>query len=68
MKYPNDFINKVIQGDCLEIMKHIPDKSIDIAITSPPYNYGISNWPVRGKWTQRHLSFVASVLLYTIFQ
>jgi len=24
------FINKVIQGDCLEVMKDIPDKSIDM--------------------------------------
>ena len=30
-------INQVIQGDCLEVMKRIPDKSIDMAITSPPY-------------------------------
>ena len=30
-------INKVIQGDCLEVMKTIPDKSIDCIITSPPY-------------------------------
>ena len=26
------------KGDCLEIMKEMPDKSIDIAFTSPPYN------------------------------
>ncbi len=30
--------NKVIQGDCLEIMKDIPDKSIDMVLTSPPYD------------------------------
>lgn len=30
-------INKVIQGDCLEIMKEIPDKSIDMVLTDPPY-------------------------------
>lgn len=28
------------QGDCLEIMKNIPDDSIDCIITSPPYNIG----------------------------
>jgi site-specific DNA-methyltransferase (adenine-specific) len=28
-------------GDCLEIMKTIPDKSIDLVVTSPPYNCGI---------------------------
>jgi site-specific DNA-methyltransferase (adenine-specific) len=37
MKYPEDFINKVICGDCLEVMKDIPDKSIDLVITDPPY-------------------------------
>ena len=26
------------QGDCFELMKHIPDKSIDVVFTSPPYN------------------------------
>ena len=26
------------QGDCLEIMKDIPDNSIDLTVTSPPYD------------------------------
>ena len=26
------------QGDCLELMKNIPNDSIDCNITSPPYN------------------------------
>ena len=25
------------QGDCLELMKDIPDKSIDLILTDPPY-------------------------------
>ena len=25
------------QGDCLELMKDIPDKSIDLVVTDPPY-------------------------------
>ncbi len=29
-------INKIIHGDCLEIMKHIPDHKV-ITITDPPY-------------------------------
>lgn len=28
------------QGDCLELMKDIPNNSIDLIITSPPYNIG----------------------------
>ena len=38
MNYPDDFINKIICGDCLEVMKDIPDNSIDLVVTSPPYN------------------------------
>ena len=30
------FINKVIQGDCLEVMKDIPDNSVDSIVTDPP--------------------------------
>lgn len=29
--------NKIYLGDCLEIMKDIPDNSVDIIITDPPY-------------------------------
>ena len=32
------YLNKIICGDCLEIMKEIPDESIDLTITSPPYD------------------------------
>jgi len=31
-------INQVIQGDCLEVMKTMEDKSIDMVLTSPPYD------------------------------
>ena len=33
-----DFLNKIICGDCLEVMKKLPDKSVDLVVTSPPYN------------------------------
>ena len=31
------FVNKVVLGDCMEIMKGIPDNSVDFVITDPPY-------------------------------
>lgn len=34
----NAFLNKIICGDVLEVMRSIPDGSIDIVVTSPPYN------------------------------
>ena len=37
----SNFINTIIQGDCIEVMKEIPDNSIDLVVTSPPYNIGI---------------------------
>src|SRR3990167_51701 len=37
MNFPEDFINKVINGDCLEIMKQMPDKCVDLVLTDPPY-------------------------------
>lgn len=50
------YLNKIINGDCLEIMKKMPDKSIDIIITSPPYNLlnstgnGLKKNTTCGKW------------------
>ena len=37
MNHPNDFINKIICGDCLEVMKQMPDKCVDLVVTDPPY-------------------------------
>ena len=37
------------QGDCLEIMKDIPDKSIDMILCDLPYGI-ITNIPKNGKW------------------
>ena len=40
-------LNKCYCGDCLDLMKDIPDKSIDLVLTDPPYGIGISSNPVR---------------------
>jgi site-specific DNA-methyltransferase (adenine-specific) len=34
-------INKVYLGDCIEIMKKLPDKSIDLVFADPPFNIGM---------------------------
>jgi len=31
-------VNKVVCGDCVEVMKGLPDESVDLVITSPPYD------------------------------
>ena len=35
----NKIINTVIQDDCLNILKQLPDKCIDLVLTDPPYNF-----------------------------
>ena len=31
-------LNKIYHGDCLELMEDIPDNTIDLTVTSPPYD------------------------------
>ena len=33
---------KIINGDCIEVMKTLPEGSVDLVVTSPPYNCGIN--------------------------
>ena len=35
-------LNQVIVGDCVEVMSKLPNNSIDLVITSPPYSVGIN--------------------------
>ena len=37
-------LNQIIQGDCYELMKDIPDGSIDLVLTDPPYNTTACEW------------------------
>jgi len=43
VKYPEDFVNKVICGNYLEVIKDIPDNSIDMILTDIPYNISREN-------------------------
>jgi modification methylase len=42
LNIPSSYINSFVCGDCLELFKQIPDNSIDLICTSPPYNLGKS--------------------------
>ena len=50
---------QLIHGDCLEKIKDIPDKSIDLILTDPPYGIGVTKMKLgnakeqkfhRGEW------------------
>ena len=47
---------KLIQGDCLEEMAKIPDDSIDLVLTDPPYGTTACKWdsiiPLEPMWEQ----------------
>ena len=34
----DDYINRIITGDCLELLKEIPDESVDMTFADPPFN------------------------------
>lgn len=36
--------HKLLVGDCLEIMRQLPDNSVDSCITDPPYGMGMDKW------------------------
>lgn len=35
------YINKIINADCMDILKQLPDKCIDLVLTDPPYGIGM---------------------------
>lgn len=47
---------KLMQGDCLERMKEIPDGSVDMILTDPPYGTTACKWdsiiPLEPMWEQ----------------
>lgn len=40
--------NKIYLGDCINVLKTFPDKSINCCVTSPPY-YGLRDYGVEGQ-------------------
>jgi len=53
-----DLLNKVICGDCLEVMKEIPDKSVDLVLTDPPYYKAINEkWDKQWKTEKKYLEW-----------
>jgi len=44
-------LNKIIHGDCIEVMKGMPVRSVDLIVTDPPYGdnvaYGFNNKTIK---------------------
>ncbi len=52
----DSFVNSIIQGDCLEVMKHFPDDSIDMVLCDLPYGTTQNKWdsviPLNELWLE----------------
>lgn len=48
MSFLEENINSIILGDCLDFMKQISDKSIDLVLTDPPYGIDYGNQLIKG--------------------
>ena len=48
--------NTLVRGDCLEVMKHIPNGSVDMVLADPPYGTTACKWdliiPLEPMWEQ----------------
>ena len=45
----NTSFDRIIQGDCIEVLKSLPDGIINTVVTSPPY-YGLRDYGVNGQF------------------
>jgi site-specific DNA-methyltransferase (adenine-specific) len=72
VKKPYYYNNNVIiyNDDCLNVLKEIPEQSIDLVITSPPYNIGIEYdvwndnlpWDKYYQWCEKWMKEILRVL------
>ena len=44
-------VNQILQGDCVEVMKSLPEKSVDLIFSDPPYNLQLKNKLLRPNQT-----------------
>jgi site-specific DNA-methyltransferase (adenine-specific) len=55
----NNFVNKIIQGNSLNVLRAIPDETVNLVITSPPYfqqrNYGNGKYGIGNEKTEKSI-------------
>src|SRR5262245_19656474 len=40
-------VNQIIQGDCVEVLRTLPERSVDLIFADPPYNLQLRNQLLR---------------------
>ena len=62
MSIHSDLLNTITLGDSLELLKTLPDNSIDLILTDPPYFKIVSNeWDRQWKTLDDFRAWVATV-------
>jgi len=44
VNWPDDYLDRIICGDALEVMRQMPDGCVDAVITDPPYGITACKW------------------------
>ncbi len=59
----NNFKNKILEGDALKLFKKIPDNSIDLVLTDPPYFLDKldSNWDLEEVNSKKNMKVITSL-------
>lgn len=61
-----DLENKIINADCMDILKQLPDKSVDLVLTDPPYILDMRGGKSKNDFGNRklikdkHIEFIAN--------
>ena len=64
-------LDKIILGDNCEVMRQMPNESIDLVVTSPPYDdlrtYGGHSWDFYGvAWNLKRLLKPGGVIVWVV--
>lgn len=43
MKNIDEYVNKIINADCLDVLRGVPDKCVDLVVTDIPYDISVSH-------------------------
>lgn len=55
MTIREDWLNTITCGDCFELLRQLPDESVDLVVTDPPYGIDFSRIAVSRVRSSRSL-------------
>ena len=59
-------INQILCGDALEVLKTLPDESVNCCVTSPPY-FGLRDYGVKGLFQITYYDCLKFSEKFTVF-